>query len=64
VARDDDVLALCDLILAGGAHELTDQYTLVLYPGDDPADPAAAARPPARPTILSVPNPRRRVSRP
>ncbi|WIG58164.1 MAG: Retron-type RNA-directed DNA polymerase [Ktedonobacterales bacterium] len=43
VVRDDDVLALCDLILVGGAHELTEQYNLVLYPGDDPA--TAAARP-------------------
>jgi RNA-directed DNA polymerase len=53
VARDDDVLALCDLILAGGAHELTDQYTLVLYPGDDPADPEQAA---ARPRGLPIGN--------
>jgi len=53
IVRDDDVLALCDLILAGGAHELTDQYNLVLYPGDDPDDPeAVAARPRGLPTIL------------
>jgi RNA-directed DNA polymerase len=43
VVRDDGVLWLCDLILQGGAHELVDQYTLVLFPGDDPAE--AAARP-------------------
>jgi retron-type reverse transcriptase len=44
VIRDDDTLALCDLILAGGAHELTDQYDLVLFPRDDPVDAAARAR--------------------
>lgn len=42
VVRDDEVLALCDAILAGGEHELTDQYSPVLFPGDDPL--AAAAR--------------------
>ncbi len=34
VVRDDDVLWLCDQILQGGAHELTDQYTLVIFPGE------------------------------
>lgn len=53
VVRDDAVLALCDAILAGGAHELTDQYTLVLYPGDDPEDPEAAA---SRPRGLPIGN--------
>ena len=43
VVRDDSVLAVCDSILAGGAQELRDQYTLVVFPGDDPE--AAAARP-------------------
>lgn len=41
--RDDATLTVCDRILAGGANELTDQYTLVLFPGDDPDE--AAARP-------------------
>jgi retron-type reverse transcriptase len=41
--RDDAILWLCDLILQGGAAELTDHYDLVLFPGDDPAQ--AAARP-------------------
>ncbi|MEO7073821.1 MAG: reverse transcriptase domain-containing protein [Ktedonobacterales bacterium] len=43
VIRDDGALAICDLILAGGAQELRDQYTQVVFPGDDPE--AAAARP-------------------
>jgi len=43
VVRDDDVLWLCDQILQGGAHELTDQYTLVVFPGEAPEQ--AAARP-------------------
>lgn len=43
VVRDDAVLWLCDLVLAGGAHELAEQYTLVVFPGDDPEE--AAARP-------------------
>ncbi|MBA3824215.1 MAG: RNA-dependent DNA polymerase [Ktedonobacterales bacterium] len=33
--RDDAVLWLCDQIIAGGAHELTKQYDLVLFPDDD-----------------------------
>lgn len=41
--RDDEVLWLCDQIINGGAHELVNQYTLVLFPGDDAA--CAAARP-------------------
>jgi RNA-directed DNA polymerase len=41
--RDDDVLWLCNQILTGGAHELTDQYSLIIYPGDDLF--SAAARP-------------------
>ncbi len=44
VIRDDAILALCDHILAGGAHELSDQYQLVLYPGDDPDQAAARLR--------------------
>lgn len=43
VIQDARVLRLCRLILAGGSHELTDQYDLALFPGDDPA--VAAARP-------------------
>ena len=43
VIRDGETLALCDLILAGGAGELSDQYDLALFPGDDPL--RAAARP-------------------
>lgn len=43
VVRDPRLLALCDLIMEAGAHELTDQYTLVLFPGDDPD--LAALRP-------------------
>lgn len=43
VVRDDETLALCERIMAGGAGELTDQYTLVLYPGD--TSETAQARP-------------------
>lgn len=43
VACDDRTLAVCDAILAGGAYELKDEYTLVLYPDDTPE--TAAARP-------------------
>jgi hypothetical protein len=43
VVRDDQVLAVCDAILLGGAEELRDQYSLVVFPGDDPAE--AAMRP-------------------
>lgn len=50
VVRDDETLALCDRIIAGGAGELTDQYTLVLYPGDD------AERARARPRGLPIGN--------
>jgi Reverse transcriptase (RNA-dependent DNA polymerase) len=53
VVRDDQTLALCDAILAGGAGELVDQYTLVLYPGDDPAYPEEAQ---ARPRGLPIGN--------
>jgi len=44
VIREDETLALCDLILAGGAHELTDHYELVVFPGDHPEDAALRAR--------------------
>jgi RNA-directed DNA polymerase len=43
VIRDDDVLWLCQRIINGGAHELTDHYNLILFPGDDLF--SAAARP-------------------
>ncbi len=43
VVRDDAVLWLCERILAGGVGELVDQYTLVVFPGDDPT--VAALRP-------------------
>jgi RNA-directed DNA polymerase len=42
--RDDDVLWLCDQIITGGAHELTNQYTLLLFPGDDLFSAAARSR--------------------
>lgn len=35
VIGDQDVLWLCDRILAGGANETSDQYAPVLYVGDD-----------------------------
>ncbi|HUY77516.1 MAG TPA: reverse transcriptase/maturase family protein [Ktedonobacterales bacterium] len=44
VVRDDGVLCLCDQILAGGAHELIDQYTLVFFPGETPEAAQAHAR--------------------
>jgi hypothetical protein len=44
VIREDETLSLCDLILAGGAHELTDQYELVVFPGDYPEDAVARER--------------------
>ncbi len=34
VVRDPQVMALCEQIIDGGAHELTDQYTLVTFPQD------------------------------
>jgi retron-type reverse transcriptase len=43
VIRDDETISLCELILAGGAEEPTDQYDLGVFPGDDPAE--AALRP-------------------
>lgn len=43
VVRDEETLALCDLMLAGGASELTKGYELVVFAGGDPQ--AAAARP-------------------
>ncbi len=42
--REDETLSLCDLILTGGAHELTAQYDLVLFPGDEPDEAASRAR--------------------
>jgi len=42
--REDETLALCERIMAGGAGELTDQYTLVLYPGDTPDAAQARSR--------------------
>lgn len=38
VIADDDLLWLCDTLLAGGAHELTAQYTPVRFAGDTAAD--------------------------
>ncbi len=35
VIREDDVLWLCDQILASGADVLTDEYDMVWFPGDD-----------------------------
>lgn len=40
VIADEDVLWLCDSLLAGGAEELTTQYTPVMFPGDSEADVA------------------------
>jgi hypothetical protein len=37
VIGDQDILWLCDRILAGGAHELTNQYTPMRFAGDDDA---------------------------
>jgi RNA-directed DNA polymerase len=42
--RDDEVLWLCDQILTGGAHELTNQYTMIIFPGDDLFSAAARSR--------------------
>ncbi len=38
VIGDDDTLWLCDTLLAGGAHELTAQYTPVRFANDTEAD--------------------------
>jgi RNA-directed DNA polymerase len=34
VVRDARVMALCEQIINGGAHELTDHYTLITFPQD------------------------------
>ena len=55
VIREDDVLWLCDQILASGAGVLADEYDMVWFPGDD-ASPGGEVLAALRPRGLPIGN--------